>query len=393
MPSIGLGVIGAGYWGPKLVRTALATPQFQLRWLCDHHQERTRAILGEQMQIRTTTSSDEVLGDPGVAAVAIATPAATHFELARAALQAGKHVLVEKPLTVTAAESEQLTWLARQSGLTLMCDHTFCYTPAAQQIREIIRSGEAGEIQFVDSVRVNLGLVQPDVDVLWDLAPHDLSILDYVLPDSTRPVAVAAQTADPVGTGRACLAHLSVWLSTGALVHVNVSWLSPTKIRTMTFGGTRRTIVWNDMDSHAPVTVYDRGVNRVPEGAQVAGQPGVTYRSGEVDVPELPSREALRSVMCEFAGAIMEGRAPLTDGSAGVRMLSVLEAASRSAAEGGIRIPIEIQPDQATVACMVPLSARLGPAPRAAPAVPAARRRNAARDDPSDTRGCAGEIC
>ena len=216
-----------------------------------------------------------------------------------------------------------------------MCDHTFCYTPAAQRIREIIRSGEAGEIQFVDSVRVNLGLVQPDVDVIWDLAPHDLSILDFVLPAGTRPVAVAAQTADPVGTGRACLAHLSVWLSTGALVHVNVSWLSPTKIRTMTFGGTRRTIVWDDMDSRAPVTVYDRGVDRVPDCAQVAGQPGVTYRSGEVYVPDLPGREALQSVMSEFAAAIVERRAPLTDGSAGVRMLSVLEAASRSAAARG----------------------------------------------------------
>ena len=367
MPSIGLGVIGAGYWGPKLVRTAQATPQFRLRWLCDHHQDRARAALGDQDGVRITTCSDEVLADPGVAAVAIATPAGTHFELASAALQAGKHVLVEKPLTVTAAQSEELARLAVRSGLTLMCDHTFCYTPAAQQIRQIIRSGEAGEIQFVDSVRVNLGLVQPDVDVIWDLAPHDLSILDFVLPAGTRPVAVAAQSADPVGTGRACLAHLYVWLSTGALVHVNVSWLSPTKIRTMTFGGTRRTIVWNDMDARAPVTVYDRGVDRVPDCAQVAGQPVVTYRSGEVYVPDLPGREALRSVMSEFAAAIEEGRAPLTDGSAGVRMLAVLEAASRSAAAGGVRVPIEIHADQVSVACMVPLSASLGAALRAAP--------------------------
>ena len=258
--------------GPKLARTALATPQLQLRWLCDHHKDRARATLGDQDEVRITTCSDEVLGDPAVAAVAIATPAGTHFELARTALQAGKHVLVEKPPTVTAAESEELARLARQYGLTLMCDHTFCYTPAAQQIREIIRSGEAGEIQFVDSVRVNLGLVQPDVDVIWDLAPHDLSILDFVLPADTRPVAVAAQSADPVGAGRACLAHLYVWLSTGALVHVNVSWLSPTKIRTMTLGGTRRTIVWDDMDARAPVTVYDRGVDRVPDCAS-GGRP------------------------------------------------------------------------------------------------------------------------
>ena len=367
MPSIGLGVIGAGYWGPKLVRTAQATPQFQLRWLCDHHQDRARATLGDQDRVRVTMCSDEVLADPGVAAVAIATPAGTHFELASAALQAGKHVLVEKPLAVSSAEGAELARLARRSGLTLMCDHTFCYTPAAQQIREIIRSGQAGEIQFVDSVRANLGLVQPDVDVIWDLAPHDLSILDFVLPAGTRPVAVAAQSADPVGTGRACLAHLYVWLSSGALVHVNVSWLSPTKIRTMTFGGTRRTIVWNDMDARAPVTVYDRGVDRVPDCAQAAGQPVVTYRSGEVCVPDLPGREALRSVMSEFAAAIGEGRSPLTDGAAGVRMLAVLEAASRSAAAGGIRVPLEVHADQPSVACLVPLSASLGPALRAAP--------------------------
>ena len=284
MPSIGLGVIGAGYWGPKLVRTALATPQFQLRWLCDHHQDRARATLGDQDGVRITTCSDNVLDDPAVAAVAIATPAGTHFELASAALQAGKHVLVEKPLSVTAAQSEELARLARQSGLTLMCDHTFCYTPAAQQIREIVRSGEAGEILFVDSVRVNLGLVQPDVDVIWDLAPHDLSILDFVLPDGTRPVAVAAQSADPVGTGRACLAHLYVWLSTGALVHVNVSWLSPTKIRTMTFGGTRRTIVWDDMDSTRP------GDRLRPRGG-----PGPRLRPGGRPAGRhLPERRGLR---------------------------------------------------------------------------------------------------
>ena len=183
MSSIGLAVIGAGYWGPNLVRTALATSTLQLEWLCDLDAERARSVLGRYTTVRATISYEDVLSDPAVAAVAVATPAATHFDLARAALEAGKHVLVEKPLTLTVADGEKLVALARESGLVLMCDHTYCYTPAVQRIRALIRSGEIGDVQFVDSIRVNLGLVQPDVDVLWDLAPHDFSILDFVLPD------------------------------------------------------------------------------------------------------------------------------------------------------------------------------------------------------------------
>src|SRR5271165_3240926 len=213
---IGLAVVGAGYWGPNLVRSALATPDFNLEWLCDLDIERARRVLGSQSAIGSTSSFEEVLADPRVAAVAIATPAATHFDLVRTALEAGKHVLVEKPLTSTVAEGRKLAELARRSDLVLMCDHTYCFTPAVQRIRQLIKDGEIGDIQFVDSVRINLGLVQPDVDVLWDLAPHDLSILDFVLPDGVTPTAVAAHVADPLETGRACIGYLSVWLSNGA---------------------------------------------------------------------------------------------------------------------------------------------------------------------------------
>src|SRR6185369_8994665 len=172
MSQIGLAVIGAGYWGPNLVRTALATSALQLEWLCDLDEERARKVLGRYITVKATSSYDTVLADPAVAAVAIATPAATHFDLVRSALEAGKHVLVEKPLTPTVAEGEKLAGLARRSGLALMCDHVYCYTPAVRRIRDLIHSGEIGDVQFVDSVRVNLGLFQPDVDVLWDLAPH-----------------------------------------------------------------------------------------------------------------------------------------------------------------------------------------------------------------------------
>jgi predicted dehydrogenase len=237
MSCIGLAVIGAGYWGPNLVRTAITTPALQLKWLCDLDEQRAQAVLGRYTTVKTTGSYERVLADPTVAAVAIATPAATHFDLVRAALEAGKHVLVEKPLTSSVSEGAKLAGLAERSGLVLMCDHTYCYTPAVQRIREFIRAGEIGEVQFVDSVRINLGLVQPDVDVLWDLAPHDLSILDFVLPEDVIPVAVAAHAGDPIGAGRACLAYLSIWLSSGALAHVHVNWLSPMKIRTTVFGG------------------------------------------------------------------------------------------------------------------------------------------------------------
>jgi predicted dehydrogenase len=340
MSSIGLAVIGAGYWGPNLVRTALATPAIRLEWLCDLNIERARAVLGFSTTVGATDSYETVLADPAVTAVAIATPAGTHFDLVRAALESGKHVLVEKPLTPSVAEAEKLAALAHRSGLVLMCDHTYCYTPAVQRIRELIRGGQIGEVQFVDSVRINLGLVQSDVDVLWDLAPHDLSILDFVLPEDVIPVAVAAHVGDPIEAGRACLAYLSVWLSNGALAHVHVNWLSPTKIRTTVFGGSRRTIVWDDTNPAARLAVHDRGVD-----SQQAGLPQdqrrqalISYRTGDTLVPALPEREALMSVMAEFSAAISEGRPPLTDAHAGLRVLALLEAASQSADSGGERI-------------------------------------------------------
>jgi predicted dehydrogenase len=336
-------VIGAGYWGPNLVRTAIATPALRLEWLCDLDQDRARTVLGRYTTVKTSASYEQVLADPAVAAVAIATPAVTHFDLVRAALEAGKHVLVEKPLTSSVSEAVKLAGLAERSGLVLMCDHTYCYTPAVQRIRALIRGGEIGELQFVDSVRINLGLVQPDVDVLWDLAPHDLSILDFVLPEDVMPVSVAAHTADPIGNGRACLGYLSVWLSTGALAHVHVNWLSPTKIRTTVFGGSRRTIVWDDMNPAARLMLLDRGVDRnlgdalTPDDRR---QALISYRVGDIQVPALPEREALMSVLAEFVGAIAEHRPPLTDAHAGIRVLELLESATRSAEDGGSRIPV-----------------------------------------------------
>jgi predicted dehydrogenase len=345
-PSVGLAVIGAGYWGPNLVRNAMATPAVDVRYLCDLDEDRARAVLGRYSTITSTSSFDRVLDDPTVQAVAIATPAASHFPLAMAALDAGKHVLVEKPLTANLDDGQKLVQAAQDRGLVLMCDHTYCYTSAVQELRRLVHGGELGDVQFVDSVRINLGLVQPDVNVLWDLAPHDLSILHFLLPPEVSVVAVAAHGADPIGHGMACVAYLTLRLSTGAIAHVHVNWLSPIKIRTMVIGGSQRTVVWDDMNPTQRLAVYDRGVDReVAEdlGPDDRKQMRISYRSGDMVAPALREQEALRAMMTEFAASILEGRAPATDGSAGLRVMEVLTAAEKSLSRGGVFVDLEGQ--------------------------------------------------
>ena len=335
---IGLAVIGAGYWGPNLVRNAMATPTIDLRWLCDLDVDRARQVLGRYSTVGATDSYDAVLDDPTVHAVAIATPAATHFTLAMAALDAGKHVLVEKPLTANLDDGWKLVEAAEDRGLTLMCDHTYCYTSTVQELRRLVHGGSLGDVQFVDSVRINLGLVQPDIDVLWDLAPHDLSILDYLLPAGVSVVEVAAQGADPIGHGLVCVAYLTLRLSTGAIAHVHVNWLSPVKIRTMVIGGSQRTVVWDDMNPSQRLAVYDRGVDCLTSeamGPDDRRQVRIAYRTGEMVAPALAEKEALRAMMTEFSSAITEGRPAATDGRAGLRVMGILEAAERSLSMGG----------------------------------------------------------
>jgi predicted dehydrogenase len=261
-----------------------------------------------------------------------------------AALDAGKHVLVEKPLAATAADGRRLVERARSLGRTLMCDHTYCYTPAVFRIREAVRSEELGELHYLDSVRINLGLVQRDIDVLWDLAPHDLSIVDFILPDGVRPVEVSAQGADPIGAGRACVGYLNLRLNTGALVHLHVNWLSPIKVRTMLVGGSKRTLVWDDLNPTQRVSIFDRGVDVATAdeiGADERRAMMISYRSGDMIAPALLEREALSSMVAEFGAAIRGERPSLTDGHAGLRVLQVLEAASHSLAGGGTAVRLD----------------------------------------------------
>ena len=333
---LGIAVIGAGYWGPNLVRNFGGSAEWDLRTVCDLDLERARKVAGPHVAV--TDSVDRVLDDRSIDAVAIATPARTHRGLALYALRAGKHVLVEKPLADSVAGGRAMVDLAEREGVVLMTDHTYCYTPAVQKMRDLVVSGELGQVHFVDSVRINLGLIQPDIDVLWDLAPHDLAILDFVLPGGLPTDGIGATGADPIGAGRACVGHLTLPLPDDGLAHVHVNWLSPTKIRQMVIGGSRRTLVWDDLNPQQRLSVFDRGVDlaRTSIAGSDRAASTVSYRLGDTWSPALPEHEALGSMVGEFAAAIREGRQALTDGRSGLRVLEVLEQASHClAAQAG----------------------------------------------------------
>jgi predicted dehydrogenase len=338
---IGVAVIGAGYWGPNLVRNFLACPEVDLCWVADLDRERAARAVGRRSTVRVTDDLGAVLSDDRVDAVAVATPAWTHFEVALACLEAGKHVLVEKPFASSVAEGEKLVATAARSGLVLMCDHTYCYTPAVRKLGELLGSGALGDLQYFDSVRINLGLVQPDVDIFWDLAAHDLSILDFLLPDGHHAQAVGAQGADPIGVGHACVGYLSMPLAGGGIAHIHVNWLSPTKIRTTIVGGSRRIAVWDDTNPAQRLSMYDKGVDLAgPVSRTVRREAMVSYRIGDMVAPALPEVEGLAGVVRELAAAVREGRPALTDGGSGLRVLRVLEAVPRSLAAGGAVVPL-----------------------------------------------------
>jgi predicted dehydrogenase len=341
---LGVAVVGAGYWGPNLIRNVIASEECDLRWVCDLDVDRARRAVGRYSTVRVTSDLYTLLDDPRVQAIAVATPAHTHADVALAALDAGKHVLVEKPLAWSVADGEKLVATADDRGLVLMCDHTYCYTPAVQRIRELVRTGVLGDLQYVDSVRINLGLVQPDIDVFWDLAPHDLAILDAILPEGCVPTAVAAQGADPLGTGRSCIGYLTLPLSGGGIAHAHVNWLSPTKVRTTIVGGSERMIVWDDLNPSQRVSMYDKGVD--VDGNAALRQDSrrdtiISYRTGDMVAPALPEREALQWVIAELVASIGEGRPPLTDGRSGLRVLRALDAATASLDAGGTPAPLE----------------------------------------------------
>jgi len=336
---IGVAVVGCGYWGPNLVRNFNACPATELVWICDISPERLNAISTGCPGVRTSTDLAPVLLDPRVDAVAVATPVREHHPLARSALERGKHVLLEKPLALSMDQGRDLVRLAANSGLKLMVDHTFCYTSAVRKIREYVEQGELGELLYFDSTRINLGQFQDDVNVVWDLATHDLSIIDFVV--GRRPVSVSVHGVSHGGNGKVSMAYLSLNFDDTFIAHINVNWLSPVKIRMTLIGGTEKMLVWNDMVPSEKIRIYDKGIDVDRKRYEEKARRLISYRSGDMYSPQIPQTEALARVVRELADCIREDRKPLTDGTDALRVLAVLEAADRSIEAGGAYIPIE----------------------------------------------------
>jgi predicted dehydrogenase len=335
---IRVGVIGYGYWGPNLVRNFSETPGAAVRAVCDLSAARLERATARYPGLATTTNAEDVIGDPKIDAVAIATPVSTHFEFAKRALAAGKHVLVEKPLTATAEEGCRILDEAAKHKRVLMVDHTFVYTGAVRKIRELVSSGSLGDIYYFDSVRVNLGLFQHDVSVIWDLAVHDVSIMDYVLP--ARPTRVSATGMSHVDRGPENIAYLTLFFADTLIAHVHVNWLAPVKMRRMLIGGSRKMIVYDDIEPSEKVKVYDSGISvsdPTPDGVY---KMMVSYRAGDVWAPRLDQTEALQTEALHFVRCIEGTEQPVADGHAGLRVVRIMEAATRSMNEQGR--PVEL---------------------------------------------------
>jgi len=333
------GLIGYGYWGPNLARNlADADEDICLAAVADARAERRQAAERRHPGVSTFAEADALIGRSDVDAVVIATPLATHKPLAAAAIERGKHVLVEKPLASSRKDAEFLAELADKRGVRLMVDHTFVYTGAVRKIRSLIDAGDLGQLLYLDSVRVNLGLFQQDSNVIWDLAVHDLSVMDHLI--DARPVAVSADGSCVAGYRHENIAYITVHFDSGLLAHFHVNWLAPVKIRHMLLGGSQRMLVFNDMEPSEKVLVYDKGVdvNLGVQDDQTRRQVLVSYRTGDMYAPKLDRTEALAGVVREFARAVVEKRAPLTDAASGIRVVSLLEAAEQSLREEGRRI-------------------------------------------------------
>lgn len=329
---IRIGVIGYGYWGPNLVRNFVEAPETQVVAVADTKQDRLNLVQQRYPSVEVMTDYRDLLKHPDVDAVAISTPVSSHFPLALEALRAGKHVLVEKPMTSSSEEALTLIEEAERRGLVLMVDHTFVYTGAVRKIRELIDRGAIGDVYYYDSTRVNLGLFQHDVDVIWDLAVHDLSIMEYILPES--PVAVSATGIGHVNGAAENIAYVTLFYSGSIIAHLNVNWLSPVKVRRTLIGGSKQMIVYDDIENSEKVKVYDKGVT-VKNGPESRYKLLVSYRSGDMYSPQLDVTEALRLEAQHFADCIENKKTPITDGYSGLRVVSVLEAATRSMKEKG----------------------------------------------------------
>ena len=326
-----IGVIGYGYWGPNIVRNFNTANSSVVTTVCDMSQQNLKKVKKSYPQINVTDKCDELIKSPDVDAIAIATPVFTHHDLTKKALEAGKSVFIEKPFTYTVAEAEDLVELAAKNNLKLMVDHTFLYTGAVRKIRQLIDDGILGNLYYFDSIRVNLGLFQHDVNVVWDLAPHDISIMDYVI--GKKPQAVVATGVGHFGRGLEDVAYLTFYYDNNIIAHINVNWLSPVKVRTTLIGGEKKMLVWNDLEPDEKIKIYDKGV-------QVRSKEGqynllVNYRSGDMWAPKVEPTEALKLMAEKFVDYVRNGGTVVNDGIAGLNNVKMLEAANKSLSNKG----------------------------------------------------------
>jgi predicted dehydrogenase len=322
---IRVGVIGYGYWGPNIVRNFQSLDNCRLAAVCDKSVNALRRAHQAFPAVELTDDFNDILTSPDIDAVAVITPVWTHFELAKAALQNGKHVFVEKPFTSSSAQAEELMELALRNNLKIMVDHTFLFSGSVRKIKDIVDAGTLGPLYYFDSTRVNLGLFQHDVSVIWDLAPHDLSIMDHIILE--QPEAVVATGSSHLN-GHADMAFITVYFPQQIIAHINVNWLSPVKVRTTLIGGKDKMLVWNDLEADEKIKIYDKGVD-IKNGESVYDLL-VSYRSGDISAPKVEQTEALKVELQYFVDCIVNDRTPMNDGAAGLRVVRLLEAAEQS---------------------------------------------------------------
>jgi len=332
---INIGIIGYGYWGPNIVRNFSSTDGAKVLSLCDRNQQAMERARKTYPHIAVTADCSDILTSPDIDAVAVITPVATHFELAKKALENGKHVFVEKPFTATVAQAEELIALAEKKQRIIMVDHTFIFTGAVKKIKQLIDEKVLGDLYYYDSIRVNLGLFQPDVNVIWDLAPHDFSIMDFLVDE--KPAAVSACGKAHVN-GLEDTAYVTVQFQNNMIAHFNVNWLSPVKVRTTLIGGEKKMLLWNDLEADEKIKVYDKGID--VKNRETAYNLRVNYRSGDMHAPRVEQVEALKLEAEYFVQCAARGERPINDGEAGLRVVKLLEACSESIKQSGKEISL-----------------------------------------------------
>jgi predicted dehydrogenase len=324
------GVVGYGYWGPNVVRNLDHLEEAEVVAVCDKSAAARKKVARVYPDVRVTDNAAELMSSPEIDAIAVVTPVWTHYELAKAALQNGKHVFVEKPFTSNADQAQELIDLAARKNLKIMVDHTFLFTGAVTKIKQLLQEGALGKLYYYDSTRVNLGLFQHDVNVVWDLAPHDLSIIDYLLQRTPEAISATGQTHL---NSHEDIAFITLYFPDKVIAHINVNWLSPVKVRTTLIGGEKKMLVWNDLEADEKIKIYDKGV-------KVTSREGlydllVHYRSGDMWAPQIEQVEALTRELAYFVACITKDEAPINNGEAGLRVVKMLEAANRSIGKRG----------------------------------------------------------